>query len=209
MHAAANKQRRDVQFDVGDWVYLKLRPYRKNTVAMRKVEKLAPRFFGPYFVIQRVGKVAYKLALPDQSQIHPVFHVSQLQLGVEPQDKVHELPLILSSSFEWNTEPEELLEIRQSSLNKQAEVLVKWKGLPEFESTWESVKTLAEQYPEFQLEDKLTSAYHQALCFDQSKLRGLRTAGWASRLMDRAVGFIWSGRRELYGLKASSLGRGR
>lgn len=62
---------------------------------------------------------------------------------MEPQDNVQELPLFLSSSFEWNTEPEELLEIRQSSLSKQPEVLVKWKGLPEFESTWESVKILA------------------------------------------------------------------
>ena len=78
---------------------------------------------------KRVGKVSYKLALPDHSLIHPVFHVSQLKLAVQPSTKVHELPLILSSSFEWNAEPEELINIRRSSKEKRTEVLVKWSGL--------------------------------------------------------------------------------
>lgn len=125
MQASANKHRRAVEFEVGDWVYLKLRPYRQTTVAMRKAEKLAPRFFGPYLIEKRVGKVAYKLALPAHSQIHSVFHVSQLKQAVEPQTRVQELPLILSSSFEWNTEPEEVLSIRRSEVSKQADVLIK------------------------------------------------------------------------------------
>lgn len=155
MQEAANKKRRDVEFSVGEWVYLKLRPYRQTSVAMRRAEKLAPRFFGPYLIEKRVGKVAYKLALPAHSLIHPVFHVSQLKKAVEPQTKVHELPLILSSSSEWNAEPEEVLEVRRSNVDKRAEVLIKWKSLPDFESSWESVQRLMEQFPDFQLEDKL------------------------------------------------------
>lgn len=156
MHDSANKKRRDVEFSVGEWVYLKLRPYRQVSVAMRRAEKLAPRFFGPYLIVERVGKVAYKLALPPTSQIHPVFHVSQLKKAVAPLTKVHELPLVLSSSLEWNAEPEELIDIRKSSTDKQVEVLVKWKDLPDFECSWEPVKRLAKQFPLFPLEDKLS-----------------------------------------------------
>ena len=155
MQASANKKRRDVEFEVGTWVYLKLRPYRQTSVAYRRAEKLAPRFFGPYLIEKRVGKVAYKLVLPAHSLIHPVFHVSQLKLAVEPNTKVQELPLILSSSLEWNAEPEELVSIRRSVDGKQTEVLVKWSGLPEFENTWEPLQRLKEQFPHCQLEDKL------------------------------------------------------
>ena len=156
MQSAANKKRRDVEYQVGMWVYLKLRPYRQTSVAYRRAEKLAPRFFGPYQVEKRIGKVAYKLSLPAHSLIHPVFHVSQLKLAVEPSTKVQELPLILSSSFEWNAEPEELLSVRRSADKKQVEVLVKWSGLPDFENSWESLQRLKEQFPHSQLEDKLS-----------------------------------------------------
>ena len=155
MQASANKKRRDVEFEVGAWVYLKLRPYRQTSVAYRRAEKLAPRYFGPYQVVKRIGKVTYKLVLPEHSLIHPVFHVSQLKLAIEPNAQVQELPLILSSSFEWNAEPDELLSIRRSQNGQQTEVLVKWSGLPEFENFWEPLKRLQEQFPHSQLEDKL------------------------------------------------------
>lgn len=77
-------QSRDVEFSVGEWVYLKLRSYRQITVAMRRAKKIAPRFFEPYMIEAQVKKVAYQLALPPHSQVHLVFHVSQLKKAVEP-----------------------------------------------------------------------------------------------------------------------------
>lgn len=78
MQNVANKHRRLVEFEVGKMVYLKLRSYRQVLMA-RRSEKLAPCYFCPYEVIQRIGKVPYKLQLSPHSSIHPIFHVSQLK----------------------------------------------------------------------------------------------------------------------------------
>lgn len=76
----ANRHRTDRQFDVGNWVYLKLQPYRQLTLRKRVQNKLSSKFCGPFQVIQHIGIVAYKLHLHVTGQIRPIFHVSQLKL---------------------------------------------------------------------------------------------------------------------------------
>ncbi|KAI5436155.1 hypothetical protein KIW84_022565 [Lathyrus oleraceus] len=83
MKKYADKKRRDVSLEVGEWVFLKLRPHRQQTVARRINQKLAPRYFGPYPILARVGAVSYRLKLPESARIHSVFHVSQLKKCLE------------------------------------------------------------------------------------------------------------------------------
>jgi hypothetical protein len=80
MKQQADKKRSEREFATGDSVYLKLQPYQ-TSVADRLSHKLAFRYFGPYLVLQRVGKVAYHLQLPPSARIHRVVHVSQLKEG--------------------------------------------------------------------------------------------------------------------------------
>jgi hypothetical protein len=69
----------ECQFAEGDQVFLRLQPYKKNSLKAEHCQKLAPKFYGPYTVLKRVGQVAYQLAFPSHSKLHPVFHVSFLK----------------------------------------------------------------------------------------------------------------------------------
>nr|GEV93316.1 hypothetical protein [Tanacetum cinerariifolium] len=79
MRNQANQKWRELLFQVGNYVFLKIQPYRQKTLAKRRYEKLSPRFFRPYRVKRAVGPVAYELELPPKARIHPVFHISMLK----------------------------------------------------------------------------------------------------------------------------------
>ena len=60
----ADKHRIERSFKVGDFVYLRLQPYRQSSLKKKGAEKLKPRFYGPYRIIRKVGEVAYELEMP-------------------------------------------------------------------------------------------------------------------------------------------------
>ena len=79
---------RPLEFEVGDHVFLKVMP-KRGVVMFGKREKLSPRFIGPFEILERVGTVAYRLALPpSMSGVHEVFHVSMLQKYTPDPDHV-------------------------------------------------------------------------------------------------------------------------
>jgi hypothetical protein len=84
MKLYVDKKRTDKTFQVGDQVFVKLQPYVQSLVAHRTNHKLAFRYFEPYQVSRSINTVAFEIALPYTSRIHPIFHVSQLCKALLP-----------------------------------------------------------------------------------------------------------------------------
>ena len=143
---------------MGTLVYLMLHPYRRRSLATRANEKLAPSFYGPYPVVAQVGAVAYKLLLPLEATIHPVFHVSQLHRAVGSAPISTDTFSHLMDDFELQVEPEVVRGVRVApgQDGRGLEVLITWKNLPELESSWELYELIQHQFPAFHLEDKVS-----------------------------------------------------
>ncbi|KAL7087088.1 hypothetical protein ACP275_13G044200 [Erythranthe tilingii] len=158
MKCQADQRRRDVQFNVGDFVFVKLQPYRQTSVAFRKSLKLSPRFFGPYEILERVRPVAYRLLLLTRSQIHDVFHVSLLRKHLGSITPISTKLPPVSDDLKLLPQPESILArrvIKKGRYQPRTEFLVKWVGAPSEDATWENARRFSKAYPDFSvLEDK-------------------------------------------------------
>ncbi|XP_038904819.1 uncharacterized protein LOC120091049 [Benincasa hispida] len=110
-------------------MYLRLR--------QKKYIKLSPKYYGPYQIIDRIILVAYKLEFSPMVSIHPVFHVSQLKKLLGQQGGSQSVDPLVNENHKWLIEPEEVFCYRPHSSRQGREILVKWKGLPKHEATWE------------------------------------------------------------------------
>nr|GEU85573.1 hypothetical protein [Tanacetum cinerariifolium] len=148
----ADKHRRSLEFQPGDNVFLKVSPARRVRCFSIK-GKLSPRFIGPFEILDRVGEVSYRLALPPQlSHIHNVFHVSLLR-GY----KYHPLYVIsypldqIRIDLSYVEEPEAILDRKDRVMRKKTIPFVKilWRNHPEREATWETEESIWTSYPHF------------------------------------------------------------
>ncbi|WCJ33627.1 Transposon Tf2-6 polyprotein [Euphorbia peplus] len=156
MKAQADKHRRLVNFSVGEWVYLKLRPYRQISVSQRVNHKLSAKYFGPFQITAKIGPVAYRLQLPDSSKIHPVFHVSLLKRAVVTQPVEASLPRDFALDVSDHYIPAAILDCRTHE-GSNLQWLILWQGKPVEDATWEDALSIKSQFPTLCLEDKTIS----------------------------------------------------
>ncbi|GJT60952.1 reverse transcriptase domain-containing protein [Tanacetum coccineum] len=145
-----DKRRKSLEFSVGDYVLLKVSPW-KGVVRFRKKGKLAPRFVGPFEIIEKVGPVAYQLDLPEELYgVHDTFHVSNLKKYLaDPTLQVPLDEIRVDAKLNFVEEPVEILEREFKKLKRSriAIVKVRWnlKRGPEF--TWEREDQMKLKYP--------------------------------------------------------------
>ncbi|KAL4023162.1 hypothetical protein IC575_016912 [Cucumis melo] len=158
MHTAQSRQksyadvrRKDLEFEVGDKVFLKVAPMR-GVLRFERRGKLSPRFVGPFEILERIGPVAYRLALsPSLSTVHDVFHVSMLRKYVpDPSHVVDYEPLEIDENLSYIEQPVEVLAREVKTLRNKEIPLVKvlWRNHRVEEATWEREDDMRSRYPE-------------------------------------------------------------
>jgi hypothetical protein len=150
----ANKRRRPLEFKAGeedgDMVFLKISPW-KGVLRFGKQGKLTPRYIGPYRIVERIGKVAYRLALPpEMAKIHDVFHVSVLKKYVhDPLHVLEHPPVELREDLSYEEVPVAILDRSEKRMRNKVIPLVKvlWRSSRIEEETWETERDMKAKYP--------------------------------------------------------------
>nr|KYP33905.1 Retrotransposable element Tf2 [Cajanus cajan] len=146
----SDKRRKELEFKEGDHVFLKVTPWTGVGRAL-KSRKLTPRFIGPYQILKRIGEVAYQIALPPSlSNLHSVFHVSQLKNYIHDPSRIIESDNIqLKDNLTYEMVPLRIDDKRVKQLKGKEIPLVKviWEGNIEESATWELESKMRGAYP--------------------------------------------------------------
>ncbi|KAH0669343.1 hypothetical protein KY285_023504 [Solanum tuberosum] len=143
-------RRRALEFEVDDWVYLKVSPMN-GVMRFGKKGKLSPRYIGPYRIAKKIGKVAYELELPQElAAVHLVFHVSMLKkcMGdtslIIPTEDIR-----IKDSLSYEEIPVQILDrqVRKLRTKEVASVKVLWRNQFVEEATWEAEEDMKKRYP--------------------------------------------------------------
>jgi hypothetical protein len=146
----ADTRRRELTFVVGDYVYLKVSPMR-GVKRFNQKEKLAPRYVGPFKILERRGELACRLELPKSLVgVHDVFHVSQLKKYLRVLKE--QIPLeehTVKENLTYEEYPVNILEtaerVTRSRIIKMCKV--QWSRYSEAEAMWEREEDLRKAYP--------------------------------------------------------------
>jgi hypothetical protein len=150
MKQEVDQHRSERSFEVGDWVFLRLQPYKQMSLKQDKNDnKLSLKYYGPYKVLQKIGTMAYKLEFPASSRVHPVFRVSCLKKAIGDKIPIETILLELDEEGKIILEPEAITDTRIRQLRNRSilEYLIKWKKLCAEDSTWEG-KSFIQKHPE-------------------------------------------------------------
>ncbi|WMV30480.1 hypothetical protein MTR67_023865 [Solanum verrucosum] len=141
---------RDLEFEVDDWVYLKVSPI-KGVMRFGKKGKLSPRYIGPYKISKRIGNVAYELELPQKlAAVHPVFHISMLKkCMVDPSLIIPTEVIDINDSLSYEEIPIQIVDRQVRKLRTKEVALVKvlWRNQFVEEATWEVEEDMKKRYP--------------------------------------------------------------
>ena len=145
MKHQADKKRSEMEFAIGDKVFIKLQPYVQSSVAKQACHKLSFKYFGPFPIVDRIGRVAYKVALPETSTIHPVFHVSLLRKALRATEQVS--PVLPVDTNQFAVPMQVLARRMKTKANRIVDQgLIRWSGgtLPD---SWEDMDDLQARFP--------------------------------------------------------------
>ena len=139
-----------MEYQVGEKVFLEVSP-QKGVLRFSRQEKLSPKYIRPYDIIERIGPIAYRLALLGElSPIHNVFHVSMLQrYRSDPSHVVKELKIEVSETLTYVEEPMKILDRKVKQLrNKKIPIVkVKWSYHSPRKATQEVEEYMRQKYP--------------------------------------------------------------
>jgi hypothetical protein len=141
-----------LQFEVGDFVYLRVSPTR-GVQRFGMKGKLAPRYIEPFEILETCGPVAYHLQLPYQlAAIHNIFHVSQLKKCIKiPTGVINFQTIKIEPDLSYIEHPIRILDTKERSRRRETVKMFKiqWNHHTEEEATWETESYLQHNFPDF------------------------------------------------------------